>query len=143
MNTLFCYLFGHKLRKTNSPYMGVRCRRCDYFKSWDIRKVLIESPYAGDVKTHLAYARRAMKDSFSKGEAPWCSHLIYTQEGILDDTIPAERTQGIDAGLIWGAGADMTVVYTDYGISRGMQYGIDRAIKENRPIEYREIGKNQ
>jgi hypothetical protein len=108
-----------------------------------MRKILIESPYAGDTKTHIRYAQRAMKDAFDRGEAPWCSHLIYTQEGILDDIIPEERTQGIEAGLVWGTGADMTVVYTDYGISPGMQYGIDRAIKENRPIEYREIGKNQ
>ncbi len=107
------------------------------------RKVLIESPYAGDIETHVKYACRAMRDAFQRQEAPWCSHLIYTREGILDDTIPEERTQGIEAGLVWGSAADATIVYTDYGISRGMQYGIDRAIKEKRPIEYREIGKNK
>ncbi len=142
MDELLCYLFGHKLRRTSKPCAGLRCRRCDYFESWDVQKVLIESPFAGDIETHLIYARRAMKDSFSKGEAPWCSHLIYTQGGILDDTVPKERAQGIEAGLIWGSGADATIAYIDYGISPGMQYGIDRAKSENRPIEYREIGTN-
>lgn len=107
-----------------------------------MRKVLIESPYAGEVERNIKYARRAMRDAFQRKEAPWCSHLIYTQAGILDDTILEERTQGIDAGLVWGAGADATIVYTDYGISKGMQYGIDRATKEKRPVIYREIGKN-
>ena len=108
-----------------------------------MRKVLIESPYAGNTEQNIKYARRAMRDAFKRKEAPWCSHLVYTQEGILNDTIPEERTQGIDAGLVWGATADATIVYTDYGISRGMEYGIARAEKEKRPIEYREIGKNK
>jgi hypothetical protein len=37
--------------------------------------------------------------------------------------------------------ADATVVYTDRGISRGMQLGIDRARTENRPIEFRSLGR--
>lgn len=108
-----------------------------------MRKVIVESPFAGEVERNKIYARRAMNHAFSKGEAPWASHLLYTQEGILDDTIPAERALGINAGLVWGACADATVVYTDYGISTGMQYGIDRATKEERTIIYREIGKNK
>ena len=125
--SLLCYLFGHKLHKANRPLVGFRCTRCTY---WNIPKILIESPFAGDVATHIIYARRAMKDSFARGEAPWCSHLIYTQEGILDDTISGERAQGIEAGLLWGSYADITAVYTDYGISRGMKQGIARADKE-------------
>ena len=37
---------------------------------------------------------------------------------------------GIDAGLAWGVEAEATVVYVDHGISRGMQYGIERAHRE-------------
>lgn len=74
-----------------------------------------------------------------RGEAPFASHLLYTQ--MLDDSVEAERAMGIEAGLAIGIHAVATVVYTDLGISGGMQYGIDRAIKENRPVEYRAILK--
>lgn len=102
--------------------------------------VILESPFAGDVEHNLAYARACMRDCFGRGEAPFASHLLYTQEGCLDDTIPGEREMGIAAGLLWGANAAKTVVYTDRGISRGMRYGIENAHKAGRPVEYRSLG---
>lgn len=102
-------------------------------------KVIIESPYAGDVERNENYARLCMKDCFDRGEAPFASHLLYTQRNVLDDTIASERTLGIDAGLEWGSCADKTVVYTDLGISKGMNYGIENANKAGRPIEYRTL----
>jgi hypothetical protein len=108
-----------------------------------MRKVIIESPFAGDVETHIKYARRAMHDSLLRNEAPLASHLLYTQEGILDDNVPGERALGIEAGLVWGKQAELTAVYIDYGMSKGMQLGIDRAKAEGRPVEIREIGKNK
>jgi hypothetical protein len=102
-------------------------------------RVLIESPYAGDVERNLRYVRAAMRDCLTRGEAPYASHALYTQEGVLDDLIPDERTLGIDAGLLWGAAAEKTVVYTDLGTSRGMEYGIKNAEKAGRPIEYRTL----
>lgn len=102
-------------------------------------KVIIESPYAGDIERNIRYARACMKDCFDRGEAPFASHLLYTQDGILDDTIRSERSLGIDAGLLWGAMADKTVLYTDLGISAGMRYGIASAERDGRPIEYRKI----
>lgn len=107
-----------------------------------MKKVLIESPFAGDVQTHIDYGRRAMHDCLMRDEAPFASHLLYTQPGTLDDNISTERHLGIEAGLLWGKEADKTVVYTDYGISKGMRYGMERAEQENRPIEFRQIGKN-
>jgi len=104
-----------------------------------MKLVIIESPYAGDIERNLIYARKCMADSFKRGEAPFASHLLYTQEGILNDDIEDERTLGINAGLEWGKLAELTVVYIDYGISKGMQYGIDNAIKNNRFVEYRRI----
>jgi len=102
-------------------------------------KVILESPFAGDVKANIEYARKCMRDCFMRGEAPIASHLLYTQEGILDDDIPEERALGIYAGLLWGAHAEKTVVYTDRGISRGMEYGIENAKKAGRPVEFRSI----
>lgn len=105
----------------------------------DKRLVILESPYAGDVERNVAYARRALADSLRRGEAPIASHLLYTQPGVLDDTVPAERRLGIDAGLAWGRVADATVMYADLGITPGMQQGIDRAAAEGRVVEVRHL----
>jgi hypothetical protein len=101
--------------------------------------VILESPYAGNVEKNLEYARRCMRDCFIRGEYPFASHLLYTQEGILDDNNSEERKLGIDAGLSWGDLADKTIVYTDLGISKGMEYGIKRAKEKGRDIEYRKL----
>jgi hypothetical protein len=107
-----------------------------------IKRVIVESPYAGAVDRNTTYARRALRDSLLRGEAPIASHLLYTQPGVLDDTVPEERRLGMDAGLAWGPPAESTVVYTDYGTSNGMSYGIQNANVAGRPVEYREIGPN-
>lgn len=104
-----------------------------------IRLVILESPYAGNVEQNVEYARKCVRDSLRRGEAPIASHLLYTQPGILDDDVPEERAQGIDAGLAWRRVADASVVYTDFGISRGMQYGIEAAQRAGRPVEYRRL----
>ena len=101
--------------------------------------VLIESPYAGDVARNERYARACLADSLARGEAPFASHLLYTQPGVLDDTDPAERRQGIQAGLAWGARATLTAVYDDLGVTEGMRQGIERAEAEGRPVEVRQL----
>ncbi len=105
--------------------------------------VVIESPFAGDVEKHLRYARACMRDSLMRGEYPIASHLLYTQDGILDDTQPSDRQLGIHAGLAWGKYADITAVYMDCGISKGMDYSIAAAHKVNRPVEYRTLDEWQ
>lgn len=100
-------------------------------------RVLIESPFAGDVEANIAYAKLCVLDCLKRGEAPYASHLFFTQ--VLDDLKPEERQLGIDAGLVWGQAAEKTVVYTDKGISRGMEFGIAHAKEVGRPIEYRTL----
>jgi hypothetical protein len=104
-----------------------------------MKRVILESPYAGDVERNIKYARLCVKDSLTRGESPIASHLLYTQEGILDDAIEKERLHGINAGLKWKEVADLQVFYVDYGISRGMQYGMDYAKEHNIPFETRTI----
>lgn len=104
-----------------------------------MQKVIIESPFAGDVETNLQYLRACMRDCLLRGEAPYASHGLYTQEGVLDDNIPAERDHGIHAGFAWRSVADKTVVYTDLGTSNGMKYGIKHAEECGIPIEYRSL----
>lgn len=107
-------------------------------------RVILESPYAADspegVAANVLYARLCLRDSLLRGEAPIASHLLYTQEGVLDDRIPDERRLGIEAGLAWGAEPDvLTAVYTDHGISRGMKLGIERARTQGRRVEERRL----
>ena len=105
-----------------------------------MRLVIIESPYAGDIGEvfrNIAYARAAMLDCFKREEAPYASHLLYTQ--VLDDNDPTERDLGIEAGLWWGDQADATVVYTDLGITPGMTKGIERAQRKGRNVEFRNL----
>jgi hypothetical protein len=104
-----------------------------------MRLVIIESPYAGDVERNVEYARACVRDSLSRGEAPIASHLLYTQPGILRDEVPEERQWGIDAGLAWRKVAEASVVYTDRGVTAGMEYGIAAAKKAGRPVEYRTL----
>ena len=102
-------------------------------------RVVIESSYAGDVALNLKYLRACMRDCLCRGEAPYASHGLYTQEGVLNDDDPVEREQGIQAGFCWREVADKTVVYTDLGISGGMVYGIAHAKQHNKPVEYRTL----
>lgn len=106
-------------------------------------RVIIESPYGADsehvLARNIAYAKAAMRDSLARGEAPLASHLLYTQADILDDRDPAQRAQGIEAGLTWAESADVTVVYTDLGLTAGMNHGINDASSAGRRIIYRSI----
>ncbi len=106
-----------------------------------MRRVILESPYASDtpegLERNLRYARAAMRDCLMRGEAPYASHLLYTQDGVLDDKAPEQRKLGIEAGLEWGRIAEATVVYIDLGISPGMTQGMTRATALGRPCEIR------
>lgn len=104
-----------------------------------MRRVIVETPYAGSIEHNLRYLRACLNDSLRRGEAPYASHGLYTQPGVLRDEVPEERTAGIHAGFAWRDVADATIVYTDLGISKGMQYGIDHAVQNGKPVEYRTI----
>lgn len=102
-----------------------------------MKPVIIESPYAGDVERNKAYARECMKDSLLRGEAPFASHMFYTQ--VLDDDIPEERMMGIRAGYAWGDRADLVAVYIDLGVSRGIREAIHHWKDLGKEVEYRNI----
>jgi hypothetical protein len=105
------------------------------------KRVIVESPYAGDIEKNMRYVRACMRDCLLRGEAPFASHALYTQEGVLRDEIPEERTHGITAGFAWREAADLTVVYMDLGVSKGMEYGIAHATELGHPIERRYLGE--
>jgi hypothetical protein len=110
-----------------------------------MKLVIVESPYAGNfIQRWLnrRYARKCVRDSLMRGEAPIASHLLYTQPGILCDQVPADRRLGIDAGLAWRHVADASVVYIDRGVSSGMRYGVKAALAAGRPVELRRLNPN-
>lgn len=51
-----------------------------------MRRVIVESPYAGDIERNMRYLRACLADCLRRGEAPFASHAIYTQPGVLDDS---------------------------------------------------------
>ncbi len=108
-----------------------------------MRLVIIESPFSAptpaDTARNIRYARAAMLDCLNRGEAPYASHLLYTQPGVLDDTRSDQRVLGIGAGLAWGLKADATIVYIDLGFSAGMAQGVKAAQEASRPIEFRRL----
>lgn len=100
-------------------------------------RVVVESPYAGDVVGNVEYARKCLKDSIERGEAPFASHLLYPQ--ILNDADDEQRAKGIDIGLIWGASADLVALYVDRGITPGMWKGVETARERRQTVHLRSL----
>jgi len=107
-------------------------------------KVFVESPLAATSKEesteNIEYAKRCLRDCLRRGEYPFASHLLYPQ--VLDDTIPAERFQGMEAGEAWRLHADRVVIYIDRGISAGMEKGVFQTIRLRIPREVRTLNEN-
>lgn len=103
-------------------------------------RVIIESPYAGDVFANMRYLNNCIRDSIlNYQEAPFASHIMYT--GALNDDKPDERNTGMAAGFEWYKAAEKVIVYTDLGISSGMLKGIKVAEILGLPLEYRTLNK--
>ena len=105
-----------------------------------MKRVIIESPYAGDIERNTTYARRAMKFSLDNYYAPFLSHLLYTQ--VYDDNDPFQRDRGIRAGYAWLKHAEEVHFYLDYGMSPGMQRTEELCKIIGIPTTDYHIGKN-
>jgi hypothetical protein len=103
-------------------------------------RVCLESPYSGDRERNVRYLRACLLDSLERGEAPFASHGLYPP--VLDDNNPSERMMGLMAGALWRKVAEYTVVYTDLGISPGMEEGVQHASVICQRVEYRQLGKD-
>lgn len=110
--------------------------------------VIIESPFKGaydlNADEALDYTRRCCMDSMNRGEAPLASHLFYpiSAGGFLDDDVPEERDAGIWAGRQWLIAAQLVAVYADFGVTEGMQVGINRAQRKNVQVEFRSLASS-
>lgn len=109
-----------------------------------MKLVIIESPFANPSLTehveNIRYARSSLRDSILRGEAPIAFHLLYTQEGVLNDQLSADRELGIATGMYWWEIADLHTFYTDRGWSRGMLYAWDWVRQHKRKYEFRSLG---
>lgn len=106
--------------------------------------VIIESPYKNPekrmIERNIAYARACQRHLIlHHGYSALASHLIWTQEGVLDDNDPFERALGIAGMFAWALTAVGVVVAVDFGISDGMEAGIARHRAEGRPILFPEF----
>lgn len=116
--------------------------------------VIIESPFATRTLTmpdgtelvmsredNVAYARACMHDCLvNRNEAPYASHLLYTQPGVLDDDVPEERELGIQAGFEFGPFAYRRVFFLDRGFSSGMAKALEHAEELKYRCEARFLG---
>lgn len=103
-----------------------------------MKLTILESPYAGEIEANVEYAQKCMHDMLTRGEAPYASHLLYTQPNVLNDDKPDERALGIAAGFAWKhiKGVN-TVFYADLGMSRGMEMAVNYCKEHNMPYEIR------
>lgn len=101
------------------------------------RRAILESPFASNVERNRLYAISCARDMLSRGEAPFASHLIYPQ--LLENYTEEGRERGMAAGRAWIAAAEVSVVYTDLGLSEGMIRGIAKAEAEGILVERRTL----
>lgn len=105
-----------------------------------MKPVLIVSPYAGETDANIAYAKQCLSDSINHGEAPFASHLLYPL--VLDDNRTIERGLGLRMELCWLESArPHVVVYTDRGLSSGMEQTISHAAQLGLTVEFRKLNE--
>ncbi len=101
------------------------------------RRAILESPFAADVEKNRLFAIACGRDMLSRGEAPFASHLIYPQ--LFSKYTEEARQQGMAAGRVWIPAAEISIVYTDLGLTEGMLRGIAQAEASDIPVERRQL----
>lgn len=108
-------------------------------------RVILESPYTAPTTQGLIRNRNYLKlcilDSIARGEAPWAGHAFYTQ--FLNDRSVRDRILGMRLAQSWLFPASLVAVYTNLGVSRGMQAGIALAHRVGIPVEYRQLSEGE
>ena len=91
-------------------------------------------------RSNQGYAKACMRDSLARGEAPYASHLLFDQPGLLNDARSDERELGMHAGFAWGLVGAKRVFYVDRGMSGGMVLGLSQARELRQRVEFRSLG---
>lgn len=100
-----------------------------------MQRVVIESPFAGNVDSNVALAKAACLHALQKGYSPYASHLFFPQ--MLDDLAPAQRELGIKAGFEWSntAGIVWFCCYLGEKMSPGMVRAFD-SFNGSKPMQF-------
>jgi len=104
----------------------------------EFKRIILESPFAGDVNNNVHYAKALIHKLAHQGYAPSASHLLYTQ--CLNDTLQFDRDLGINKGLDYAHNKD-SIIGIDRGFSTGMKYGVQRAINEGRSYRFETLSE--
>ena len=101
-----------------------------------MKLIYVASPYSGDVKQNIEYAKRACRNVLDCGHAFFAPHLLYP--ALLDDCDSEQRKQGTDMGLTVLARCDELWVYGSR-VSEGMASEICEAHRLEIPVRYIEL----
>jgi hypothetical protein len=96
-----------------------------------MKRVIIESPYAGNVARNKLYLQYCIRDCLRRSESPYASHQMLTEA--LDDNDPEQRKLGMEAGFAWSDGSTH-VFYVDLGWSGGMNAAARRVLLHERQL---------
>lgn len=97
-----------------------------------MKLIYVASPYAGDIKKNIKFAKQACRYVLNEGNAFFCPHLLYPQ--ILDDNNSEERKLGINIGKEFLAKCDELWAFGDH-ISHGMFEEIEYAREIGIPVK--------
>lgn len=93
------------------------------------------SPYRGNawqIRKNIGYARELTKKALEMGFTPITPHLYLTQ--VLNDEIPSERKQGLEAGHVILETCETMIIGIRYGVSEGMAAEIEAGQAKNKII---------
>jgi hypothetical protein len=105
-----------------------------------VPRVYIVSPFAGDVETNIANARRYCRFALERGYNPIASHLYYTQ--FRGDDSPAERQTGLNLGIDLLRGCSEVWWFGDT-VSKGMYAELCQAKAWRIPAKHYDTNCNE
>lgn len=97
-----------------------------------MKKVYIYSPCRGDYEKNIQKAQNYCREAVHMGVIPIAPHVYLTQ--FLDDTVPEERTTGLNIGLELLKGCAEVWVYGIQNPSEGMAAEIKLAKEIGIPV---------
>lgn len=104
-----------------------------------MKLIYVASPYAGDIKKNMEYAKQACRAVMESGHAFFAPHLLYP--AVLDDAVPEERQTGIEMGLTLLHRCDELWAFGSV-TSSGMQAEIEEAERLRIPVHRMDISED-
>lgn len=112
----------------------------DFESSKGLKRVAIESPFAGDVPRNVAYLLACMRFCLQQGVSPYAGHLQMTF--VLNDKDKEQRKLGMKCGFAHADQCDERWLFHDLGFSAGMKAGAARGEKRGQTIRTVTLGKD-